>query len=334
MEQIVADVAAFGKDLQAKVPGVKIVLFGCSTAGLIAALARQKHRDIFIGAVTSSTAFKFKLANDVYYPVLSQDLSNPSLGGSPQCLATLTNAHMDFANSMGTAGGRREVEKKLKICDGLLEDVNDQIYTTTEGNLLGTNLQYNDPTCIKDYCNIRKICDRLTKGSDAALDKLADIYNTNQPTEPGSCRKRTARGLIDLLKNRMVESPRRLSAFYICNTRGLLAECSRGSCPFYTNKSWIDFWLMVCEEGFGLSRDEMLKNIGGFQQYVEESLNKATNILSINGDADPWYPSSITKARAGLEVMWVKGASHCYWCAHSDKDVVAGILEVVNKWLA
>ncbi|KAF4672860.1 Thymus-specific serine protease [Perkinsus chesapeaki] len=325
MEQIIADVAAFGTNLQAKNPGVKI---------LIAALARKKHGDIFIGAVTSSTPFKFKLANDEYNSVLSQDLSSPSLGGSPQCLTTLTNAHMDFAKSMETAEGRREVEKKLKICDGILEDVNNQIYTTVMGNLLGTSLQYNDPGCTENYCNIKKICDRLTRGSDAALDKLADIYNTNKPLKPGYyCRRKTARLFIVTLKNRMSNSSRRLGYFDACNIAGF-PECSSGSCPFYTSKSWVDFYLMLCKEGFGLSKDEILKNIADFQQYVEKDLDKTTNILSINGDADPWYPSSITKARMGLDIMWVKGASHCYWCGHSDKDVVDGILDVVNKWLA
>ncbi|KAF4678357.1 Thymus-specific serine protease [Perkinsus chesapeaki] len=318
MEQFVADVAAFARHLQANMPGVKIVLFGCSNAGLIAALARKEHRDIFIGAVTSSTAFKFKLANDEFYSFVSQELSNPSLGGSPQCLATLTNAHMDFVKSMETAEGRREVEKKLEICDGILDVVNNQIYTTIEANLLGVDLQYNDPRTNVDYRNIKKICGRLTEGSDAALDKLADIYNTNQPLPPLHCRGITASDVIDLFKNRMDNSPARLGFFEKCNTEGFL-ECSRGSCAFYTSKSWVDFWLMACKEGFGLSKDEILKNIADFQRYVKKDLNKTRNILSINGDADPWYPSSITKARKGLDVMWVKGASHCYWCTHSNE---------------
>ncbi|KAF4654910.1 Thymus-specific serine protease [Perkinsus chesapeaki] len=237
--------------------------------------------------------------------------------------------------SMETAEGRREVEEKLRICAGVLEDVKNQTYITVDAGLLGMELQNSDPNCGLRilYCNIKRICDRLTKGSDPALDKLADIYNTNQPLKPGYCRMLSARLFFDLLKNRMDNSPLRLGFFGKCNTQGFL-ECSRGSCPFYTTKSSVDFWLMACKEGFGLSKDEILKNIADFQRYIEKDLDKTTNILSINGDADPWYPSSITEARKGLDVMWVKGASHCYWCGHSDKNVVEGILEAVNKWLA
>ncbi|KAF4646559.1 Thymus-specific serine protease, partial [Perkinsus chesapeaki] len=99
-----------------------------------------------------------------YQSVASRQLSRPSLGGSPECLAAVTKAHADFQKMMATPQGRQETENKFRFCPGTLDNVTNQIYITIDGILLGTRIQYNDPTCTEDYCNIKKICQRLAKG--------------------------------------------------------------------------------------------------------------------------------------------------------------------------
>ncbi|KAF4660410.1 Thymus-specific serine protease [Perkinsus chesapeaki] len=282
VEQMVGDVARFGGYLHTKVDNLKIILFGCSQAGMITAVAHQRHPEIFAGAVSSASPFKFELVDYKYNPVLSSDLANQYLGGSPQCLNLVGEAHTEFASSMVTAEGRRQVETKFGFCEEYMDDVNNQAYT------------------------------------GAALDRLAVIFNTNRPLKPGSCRKSGVKDLTNMLRNKMVLTRDMLAVFQICRNRGLIAECVEHKCPFCTSASWVDFWLMVCEEGFGISKAEVEKNVADLQAYVNK-LSGATNILSINGDADPWYPSSITQEREGLQVMWVKGASHCYWCTHENE---------------
>ncbi|KAF4649497.1 Thymus-specific serine protease, partial [Perkinsus chesapeaki] len=71
--QSVEDVALFGRRLREETPNMKIVVFGCSTSGTVAAMARVHHPDIFLGAVLSSPGLKFKLVDDLEGFGLSRD---------------------------------------------------------------------------------------------------------------------------------------------------------------------------------------------------------------------------------------------------------------------
>ncbi|KAF4661429.1 Thymus-specific serine protease [Perkinsus chesapeaki] len=300
---------------------------------MIAALARQRHPKIFAGAVASSTPFKITPIDVKYWPHVAKDFSNPHLGGSPACVDVLTEAHQEYAQALKKVKGRRAVEEKFRYCDRYLEDVNNQIFSAIGGRLLGMSPQYNDPHRATDYHNIEKICGRLTNGrqgralsaevskllgylfSESSLDKLADIRNTNEPIPPGRCRGAPFRAFINLLRDSMSRDPDRLDLFHTCDSQGLFGSCDGSrTCPFYTKTNWVDFYLMVCKEGFGVSKDQFLRNVKDLQEYVGEDLHGANNILLINGDADPWYPSGITKGRPGLQVINVPDASHCFWC--------------------
>ncbi|KAF4668732.1 hypothetical protein FOL47_002907, partial [Perkinsus chesapeaki] len=200
VRQMVEDVVHFGTHLRSRypTPDLKIVLFGCSSTGMIAAPARQRHPEIFAGAVESSAPLKITPTDDKwvngkaselkYWPYVAKAFSNKHLGGSRRCVDVLTKAHQEYAQALKTVEGRRAVEKKFRFCDRYLEDVNNQILSSIGGRLLGMNPQYNDPYPATDYHNIKMICRRLTSGSDSPLDKLADILNTNDPLPPGDTR--------------------------------------------------------------------------------------------------------------------------------------------------
>ncbi|KAF4663379.1 hypothetical protein FOL47_005768 [Perkinsus chesapeaki] len=143
----------------------------------------------------------------------------------------------------------------------------------------------------------------VMENSGSPLDKLADIFNTNNPVPPGECKGDKVKAYINRMKSSKVRSAERMDLFYICGNRALLPACERGTCPFYTNTNWAAFWLMVCQEGFGLSKDKIRRNVKHLREYVGEDLHGAKNILLINGVADPWYPSGITKERPGTQVI-------------------------------
>ncbi|KAF4649906.1 Thymus-specific serine protease, partial [Perkinsus chesapeaki] len=163
------------------------------------------------------------------------------------------------------------------------------------------------------------------------LDMLATIYKASKPSRDLAAR---LKGLLAKLKDEKISSAYRMSLFRICSSRGLMSTCNSSTCPFFTRieNSWLDYGTWLCREGFGISKEDILKGVEEHRKYVGDFRN-TTHILSINGDADPWYPSSIFKEGEGPEVQMVTDASHCYWCKGEDETVLKRIRNVIQKWL-
>ncbi|KAF4673795.1 Thymus-specific serine protease [Perkinsus chesapeaki] len=160
---------------------LKILLFGYSYTGTLAAWARQQYPTSVTGAVASSSPFDIKVANDAYNSVAAADFERYDLGGSSACLSEVTKAHQAFSDALGSPEGQQKLEGTFRICRGNLATKNNQFLAAGSSALLGVPIQYNDPACQGKYCNIAKICERFTSGGDAPLEKLADIFNTNKP---------------------------------------------------------------------------------------------------------------------------------------------------------
>ncbi|KAF4669781.1 potassium channel tetramerization domain containing [Perkinsus chesapeaki] len=279
--QSVKDAVLFGEEMKERLPGVRIILFGCSHGGMIAALARKYSTEIFDGAIVSSAPLKLQLEYKQYAEILGEDFSNKKLGGSDQCLRVLRDAHIDIGGKLGSPEGRELLVEKFGLCHGDLEEQQLQESFTINGRTTGVNLLYNDPKCRKDYCNIQRICARLTTRKEPPLDALADIYKTNRPS--GRCLAKTVWSAIARYKNDKNCGGRRINVFDTCASTGLLPTCSH-----------------------------IRERIEELRAYVGD-FRSTTNILSINGNADPWYPSSIHEEGEGPEVELVQGASHYYW---------------------
>ncbi|KAF4670287.1 Thymus-specific serine protease [Perkinsus chesapeaki] len=297
-KQTVEDMALFGRHIKGKIPELKIVLFGCSSAGTVAALARKHHPDIFDGVIASSAPLKFQLENDKYNEVLAKDFSNQKLKGSEKCLEVIKEAHKSIGSSLESAEGRRQLETNFQLYKGDLEDEKIRTAFAINGRLLSTGLQYNDPSCRTDYCNIERICRRLTTGSEPSIDKLLDVYKKNNPSSLG-------RSMAD-------------------DFQRLFKRCFLGLSTLI---------ISGCNEGFGITKDEVLTMVKEMQTYVGD-FSKVTNMLSINGHADPWYPSSITENAEGPDVLNVPDASHCYWCNKGNEDVFKRVRDAILKWIA
>ncbi|KAF4717483.1 Thymus-specific serine protease, partial [Perkinsus olseni] len=86
---------------------------------------------------------------------------------------------------------------------------------------------------------------------------------------------------------------------------------------------------------FGLTQGSAETN----QRYGGKSVNNTDNILSINGDVDPWLGLSVTQSQPGSPAIVIPGAGHALWALMSKiddsdfKKYYDEILEVVSGWL-
>ncbi|KAF4668421.1 Thymus-specific serine protease [Perkinsus chesapeaki] len=299
---------------------MKIVLFGDSYTGSLASWARQLYPDLFIGAVASSSPFDIKVAYNDYNSVAAHDFSNPKLGGSDQCLAEVTQAHAAFAGNLDTPERRRMLEQKFHICSGVLDKRSNQLYATQGPTLLAFDIQGNNPSCSEDYCNIERICRRFATGQEAPLDKLAAVCNTNNPIPPQSCRNFDWNQELQELADPRYNSRDRLLTFIACNGLGLFSPCDESNrCPFMRSEDRLAHLLEQCDSGFGIPEEDVNQKVKKIcRKYGGKGLHSTTNVISINGKADPWYPVSITEKQAGVDMLMIEGASHCYWSSHKN----------------
>ncbi|KAF4651414.1 Thymus-specific serine protease [Perkinsus chesapeaki] len=295
----------------------------------VAALARKYYPLTFDGAILSSAPLKFQLEDPEYTKVLGKDFSNRGLGGSTQCLSALKEAHSAIGEKLASPEGRRQLEKTFNIHEGDLEAREVQTAFTLHGRSTGLVVQNNDPLCKGEYCNVEKVCKKLTEGP-TPLDMLATIYKARHRGDLAAGVKE----YLARLKDEKIPSADRMREFRICSSRGLISTCNSATCSFFTRSenSWFDYGTWLCREGFGISKEDILQGVEELRKYVGDFRN-TTNILSINGDADPWYPSSIFREGEGPEVQMVGNASHCYWCSVDDGTVLERIRNVIQKWL-
>ncbi|KAF4655688.1 Thymus-specific serine protease, partial [Perkinsus chesapeaki] len=161
--QSVQDVALVGQNIKSRLPGIRIILFGCSAGGVVAALVRKYYPLTFDGAILSSAPLKFQLEYREYTEVVEKDSSNRGLGGSTQCLSALKGAHSTIGEKLASPEGRRLLEKTFDIHEGDLETREVQTTLTFNGRLAHVVVQFNDPQCKGEYCNVEKVCKKLTE---------------------------------------------------------------------------------------------------------------------------------------------------------------------------
>ncbi|KAF4660436.1 Thymus-specific serine protease [Perkinsus chesapeaki] len=305
--QAVEDIRTFGEYLKRYLnsPTLQIVLFGDSYGGALAAWAREKYQSLFIGVVSSSSALDAKLENDMYATIEAEDLSNKQLGGSPKCLKTITKAHEDFADLLKSTDGRRKLEDKFKVCRNVLDNRMNQLAFTRDGQLLGISIQDNNPKCRKDYCDISRVCRRLAETKEC--DRLKDPYFTGEE---------------------------RMSRFIFCRGFGQRQPCTdENNCPWLRTEERLELNVRICG-AFGISEEQAKEYVDQVQtEYGGKTLKGATNIFSINGEADPWRSVSITEPAEGIDVYTVPMASHCYWDKNFVKDVCDKTQTIIAKWL-
>jgi hypothetical protein len=106
-----------------------------------------------------------------------------------------------------------------------------------------------------------------------------------------------------------------------CTEFGFYQTCEESSlCPFARGYHTLDTDFEICEQAFGVSREDVVDNVAKSLKYYGGWNMDAHRILSVNGDVDPWSMLALTTERGdGLPTHWVKGASHHFW-THAVKD--------------
>ena len=366
--QALADLATFIQHIRTNhyptTPNSKIVVFGGSYPGMLAAWSRVKYPHLIHAAVSHSAPLQVILDFEGYMDVYANALGNPMVGGSQECVDIIQLAHDDIAGLlMGdgirgdgdgdgdgeVTGGMDDLEyvaELFNICNGtdaLQEKKN--VKSFLGDGMVFFDVQGNDPACQGDLCNIEKFCGNITKSAQEKIYEpaqiLARLSRAMEGGSQGQCKDISWEGMIDFLSSMDAKvGGVRSWLWQTCTEVGFYQTCNVNStCPFARGFHVLDDDLEICQRVFGIDGSKVREN-------VEDTLNEyggwnisASRILSVNGDVDPWSAQSYSNSGrkdADLPSYWSIGASHHYWTHEVKGSDGFGIMrtrEIIYNWV-
>ncbi|XP_023390047.1 thymus-specific serine protease [Pteropus vampyrus] len=99
--------------------------------------------------------------------------------------------------------------------------------------------------------------------------------------------------------------------YQTCTEFGFYVTCEDPGCPF-SQLPALPSQLELCEQVFGLSTSSVAQAVAQTNSYYGGQTPGATQVLFVNGDADPWHVLSVTQALGpSVSALLIPSASHC-----------------------
>ncbi|KAF4659064.1 Dynein heavy chain 10, axonemal [Perkinsus olseni] len=320
----------------------KIALFGHDHTGVsqqdldlgmlrrIAAWGAMGHRHTINAAVSSSTPVKSVIENKDYNDLVAAAFENEKIGGSKECLEAVTRAHDVVGKRIRSRTGRAELEEVFGLRKNHLKDFEDWWMWSSKG-LLGFNMEENDPGCTSPYCNVAKICSKMTAVGARIKTQSRKSQGPHWLTALATIRKARLSndGTRELTRREIIQKdptnndPEKLHWFLKCHQYPTFETCDFGSnCPWVRFDKSSEFFFSMCRDAFGITEEEeevretstsVNRNYGG------KGMNDAKGIISVNVEVDPWSSLTVAKSRPRSPVITIPGASHATWSSPKNK---------------
>ena len=327
----------------------RVVAFGGSYPGMLAAWARIKYPHAIHASVASSAPIRAEVDMRGYYDVVGAALREEDVGGSDECRDAVREAFERGLNeALKTAEGRRGLERRFNVCgERALDGFGGR---DAFGEILRAMFpaQSNDPSCAKDddSCfNIAKACEAMTSKEDK-LDALATYVSR---VFRGRCVPLESEAYIAALSSTTPDPTgegERQWTWQTCTEFAFFQTCEADSeCPFKLDPPTMPlasyFW--ICAKFFGISEEQTRRAVANTNARYGGDAPGGTRILFPSGSVDPWIANSFTSqtfAPRWEPAFVVPGASHHAWThppRDSDSDAVkrarAKIEARVDAWL-
>ncbi|CAK4711916.1 hypothetical protein LEN26_008219 [Aphanomyces euteiches] len=313
-EQALNDMITFQDHLteKRKLVNAKWVAFGGSYPGMLAAWAKLKHGDRFVGSVASSGPILAKADYHEYGDVVAFGLK---YFGKDQCADTVKTALKDFHNLV--ASSKTEDVAKLKElfnpCAPLKDDYN---RATIEGNVFGSFqglAQYNDNSAqnLTWGCQIFNAND-----GKSPLEKLAAY---NKYTYPDCTDSDYQKSWIAPYQNINVTTTgiNRQWIYQTCAEFGF-GQTTKSAKSLFSVLEYADVdkvYYDLCKQAFGITKEQADANIVATNKKYGALNIDVPNVVFPNGNIDPWSALSLvngsTLANPKSEIVYIDGTSHC-----------------------
>ncbi|KAM5294849.1 thymus-specific serine protease [Glossophaga mutica] len=294
------------------------VCFGGSYAGSLAAWARLKFPHLLFAAVASSAPVRAVLDFSAYNEVVSRSLTSTAIGGSPECHAAVSTAFAEVGRRLRAGGtARKALRVELGACTSLgrVED-REELLEALQA-LVGGAVQYDGQTGAP--LSVRQLCGLLLegKGNGSHLAPYRGLRRAVQVVLHSLGQRCLSFSRAETLAQLRVTEPQvsgvgdRQWLYQTCTEFGFYVTCQGPRCPF-SQLPALPSQLELCEKVFGLSTSSMVQAVTQTNSYYGGQTPGATQVLFVNGDADPWHVLSVTQALGpSVSALLIPSASHC-----------------------
>lgn len=306
------------------VADVKWATFGGSYPGMVAAWSRLKFPHLIHMSVSNSAPVQAELDFRGYNNRVASDLSYTKIGGSDECRRVFEEGHGQVAEMLrsGNSQDKEDVAELFNVCGGAdaLSDQRNADMFLGDG-LLFPPAQSNDPHCAGDLCDIGKLCSRLLAEEENTSSMGAIAAVAAVQSEGENCTEVDWDKTVAYLSSPEAQAGGLRSWLWqTCTEFGFYQTCQvNTTCPYGRGFHGPDADLEICSAAFGVSPEAVRQNVqDSLDYYGGWDMRGVGNILSVNGDVDPWSELALTPERQRIKsrrrpTVWVKGASHHFW---------------------
>ena len=294
----------------------KFVTFGGSYPGALSAWARLRLPHIVHTALSTSSPVEAMIDFTGYNSVVADSLSYPLVGGSDQCLQSMTQAFEAIdAAFTGPITEKHAMATKLMSCTSL-DGVNDTMWAASNyASIIMGVVQYNIDGSGLD---IRTVCQKMTQSGVAPIDAFAQVVQLQQGT---TCLDNSYDDYVAQLNNTVATPGGGLGlrqwTWQTCVEFAYYQTCEPDTmrCPF-SRLMTLESSYKQCQDGFGAVISNEVNDYGVSQSNYLLGGNqiKGTRIIFANGDVDPWHYLSVynqTNMDPRQPAVFIQGTAHC-----------------------
>ncbi|XP_026571150.1 thymus-specific serine protease [Pseudonaja textilis] len=285
------------------------ICFGGSYPGSLAAWFRLKFPHLVFAAIASSAPVKAQVDFTGYNKIVAASLSNPVVKGSKECLQRVREAFASV-DSMVRVGRLAKLSLDFHSCSPLQGDKDCQMLVANLADIFMGAVQYNYEAIVSGTVFICRI-PRVLKSPGHAGSSLGQVI-LDQMGMP--CLQNSHEEILEELRNSsiaMSDLAERQWYFQTCTEFGYYQTCEDPECPFSPRMS-LAYQLDICTQVFNISYRNVSEGVSFTNDYYGADHPKASRVLFVNGDIDPWHALSVLKNESASELaILINGTSHC-----------------------
>ncbi|XP_070806093.1 thymus-specific serine protease [Pituophis catenifer annectens] len=314
-QQALSDLAAFRHFITKKYnlrANHTWICFGGSYPGSLAAWFRLKFPHLVFAAIASSAPVRAQMDFTGYNKVVAASLSNPVVKGSTECLQRVREAFASVDRMMH-AGWLAKLSIDFHSCSPLQGERDCQVLVTNLADIFMGAVQYNYEAL--EWGTVASVCSIMTNSSIGSpyrrlvVANLVILHHMGMP-----CLQNSREEILEELRNTSIEMSylnERQWYFQTCTEFGYYQTCEDPDCPFSPRMS-LASQLDICTQVFNISYRNISEGVSFTNDYYGADHPRASRVLFVNGDIDPWYPLSVLKDESPSEpAILINGTSHC-----------------------